>query len=466
MTSSFHGLNIGLSALLAHQRALQVAGQNIANVNTPGYSRQTADLVALPPHMLTPPTESLGPSQVGAGVEVVRVRRLTAELIDRHRRDQSQGLGWWETLQDGLQHLQSVFQEPSEQGLHAAMDSFWGAWRNLSDHPREAGSRVQVIQQGQRLAASLNRLYENLQSIQGDMDRRITGLIDTVNAQAAEIAELNAQIRRTLALGGQPNELMDRRDARIDELAKIADIQTMDQTDGTINVSLSGQSLVFGHESARLLAETDAVTNHVKVTWADDHTPVRVSGGQIGAAFHMRDVVVTEKLAQLDQMASGLITNINSVHQSGFDLSDQPGGAFFTGTGAADIAVNSTIVADPNRIAAAANANQPGDGSQALKIAQLVDTATVGTQSAGDFYRSLISRLGGDTRQAIDRTEAQKQLVDYFTVEKESVTGVNLDEEGIRLVESQKAYQAAARVINAMDEALDKLINGTGLVGR
>lgn len=466
MSSPFQGLSIGLSALLAHQRAMETTSQNVANVNTPGYSRQSPELAAIPPNTATLPGESLRQPQVGAGVDVLRIRRFTADLIDRHRRSEAQGLGWWETQRDGLQQVEAVFQEPSEQALNAALDNFWSAWHDLSNDPRETAARTQVLQQAGRLATMFNRLYDGLTSIQSDMDHQITGLVDVVNAKAAEIADLNAQIRRTLALGGQPNELLDRRDARLDELAKIADIQTMEQADGTVSVSLSGHSLVFGHEYARLAAETDSTTNHVKITWADDHTPVRVAGGQLGAAFDLRDTVVPEQLTQLDQLASAIITNVNTLHRAGYDLNNRRGGAFFDGTGAADMTLNLTLATDPTRIAAAGRAGQPGDGSQALKIAQLVDTPVIGTQTAGDFYRALIARLGGETQHASDRAAAQKQLVSYFDEQKQSVTGVNLDEEAVRLVESQKAYQAAARVINAMDEALDRLINGTGLVGR
>lgn len=473
MISTFLGIETALRALMAQRKATETAGHNIANASTPGFSRQRVELEASYDPYTVP---SLGrpeiPGQLGTGVNITAIRRVRDEFLDLQVRNESSKLGYWEIRRDSLQKVEVVLNEPGENGLDSVMTAFWNAWQELSKNPESLAVRSEVRQRGITLAESVRHLYGQLQQLQEDLNFNVGVTVEQINTTAQQLADLNQQIIHSVAAGDNPNDLRDRRDLLIDRLAKMVEITVSGQPDGTVNVAVGGRNLVQGTTIDNFQAVPDPLNNNFyTVQWESDGTPVAFTSGSIAGMIWTRDMGVADILGQLDELAATLINKVNAVHRSGYGLDGSTGNDFFIGTGAADIEVASGILGNLNTIAAASDAAKlPGDGSNALELAQLKDALTMppGSPSGtfGDYYRSLVASTGINSEQAMRLTENLGALVSQLENRRQAVMGVSLDEEMANIVKFTHAYQAAARVLTTLDEQLDVIINRMGLVGR
>lgn len=452
MTSPFQGLSIGLSALQAQQRAMEVAGQNVANVNTPGYSRQRVELAPAGTQW-TPTLEGFPqPPSVGLGVDLTSIRRVSAGLVVSQLRSETATLRQGEAYRDGVTRVEGALQDLSGQGLGDALDAFWSTWRDLAAAPQDTATRRTAIDRGQQLAQQFNLIHDRPTELQGSLGDQVTNTIGEVDDKTAQVAELNRQIRIAVAMNQQPNELLDRRDQLVIELVGTTGASVVENADGTLNVELTGQTLVDGVTANAMTAGPD--------------------GGKLQGLIDVRDTVIPNQLSSLDTLAVALKDKVNTAHTSGYDANGVAGLDFFAGTGAADLAVKSTVAGDPDLIAAAntdgGGAGAPGDGDNALDLANLAGQSVVslGNNTIGGYYRQMVVDLGLTTQGADDQVEGQGAVVTFLENQQQSIAGASLDEEAVNLIESQRAYQAAARVITSVDQMLDRLINGTGIVGR
>ncbi|MBS1253991.1 MAG: Flagellar hook-associated protein 1 [Anaerolineales bacterium] len=472
MTSPFHGLAIGLSALQTQQRAMEVAGQNMANVDTPGYSRQRVELS--PSAAQSTPTLEGFPQlpETGAGVDLLTIRRVRSELLDRQVRNESATLHEGEAFRDGVTRVEGALQDLSGQGLGDALDAFWSGWRELAAAPQEAAARLGVIDRGRQLAQRFNSINDGLAGLQTSLDDQVAGVVGEVNDNATQAADLNRQIRLALVMNQQPNELLDRRDQLVREVVETTGAGVVENDDGTVTVSLGTRALVDGVDAYALTTNPDPGTGLRVIQWSADSTDATISGGELRGLLDVRDSVIPDQLTSLDELAVALRDEVNTVHTGGYDLGGTAGLDFFEGAGAADLAVNSTVADDPDLVAAAetdgGGGGAPGDGENALAMADRADQslAALSDNTIGGFYRQMVVELGLTIQGADEQVEGQGAVVTFLENQAESVAGVSLDEEAVHLIESQRAYQAAARVITSVDQMLDRLINNTGIVGR
>lgn len=451
MSSSFQGLFIGLSAVQAQQRAMEIAGQNVANVNTPGYSRQRVTLTPLG-DQLTSTLEGFPPTpQAGSGVDLVSIQRIGMGVLARQLRSETATLREWEARQDGLTRLEGLLQDLTDQGLSHTLDAFWSAWRDLAANPQEMAARLKAISHGQQLAQSFNLTSDRLVALQSSLDDQVAGLVDQVNEKATRVAELNRQIRVALATDQQPNELLDQRDLLVTEIVEAAGASVVENEDGTVTAKIGDQALVDGVDAYTL-------------------TNARIaSGGKLRGLIHVRDVVIPEQLNALDTLAVALKEGVNAAHTAGYGADGSTGFNFFEGMSATDLTVNPAIADDPYLVAAASTADAPADGSNALELAGVADVRTLpglGGNTIGGFYHQQVSALGLLTQEADEQVAGQEAVVTFLDNQRAAISGVSLDEEAVNLIQFQRAYQAAARVITSVDEMLGRMINGMGIVGR
>lgn len=473
MISSFLGIQTALRALMAQRKATETAGHNIANANTPGYSRQRVELQASDTPYTVP---SLGrlevPGQLGTGVDIVAIERVRDEFLDLQVRNEQGNLGNWEVRRDSLQKVEVILGEPTDNGLNNAMVEFWNAWQELSKTPESLAVRSEVRQRAITLAETIRHINGQLEQLQDDLNFNVGVTVNEINTIASQLADLNQQIARSVSVGDNPNDLRDRRDLLLDELAKMVDITVTKQPDGMIDVAIGGRSLVQGTTVDAFQAVPDPLNNNFyQVQWSSDGTPVTMTSGSLSGMIWARDTGISDVLSQLDELAVTIIDEVNALHQAGFGLDGSTGNDFFSGTGASDIAVAAGILTDLNAIAAATDVTKlPGDGSNALAIAQLKDALTMPpaapTGTFGEYYRSLVATVGIDTEQAVRMAENEEILLGQLENKRQSVTGVSIDEEMANIIQFTHAYQAAARVLNTLDEQLDIIINRMGLVGR
>ncbi len=567
------GLDTAVKALRAHQLAVDVASHNIANAQTPGFSRQRVLLrpIGLDGSDHFSRDNLLG--RAGFGVDAKDVNRVRDTFLDFQARQSLSTRGQFSALATPLSNAEVVFNDPSDDGLSSLLGKFWAAWHDVVNEPESSAARTALVHATSTFASRVNGAHAELTIQREDLNRNVAGIADAINAKATEIATLNLQVKQVELNGDMANDLRDRRDLLVDELSELANISYSEDQAGALTVYLGTHELVFG-TAARTVNVVDDLANPgmVKLQYAIDNEDVEVTSGQLKGVLEARDVAFPELLAKLDSFASGLINSVNSVHQQGFGLDNATGLAFFTGSGAEDFALNAAIAGSPQSIAAATGANQPGNPANALAIANLqtasnmlsgfaagnlvlnealsagnvasgltlggslqpgtyhmvaagpnvelrygsatgpvIGTATLaaiappggvinfsnGTatvasisvsatgayspaqqqadlvaagnntlqveSSSSTFYANIVSVLGADVSRAQGLEGSSGLLVDHLEGLRQSVQGVNIDEEVTALNASQHAYNAAARVISTIDEMLDTLINRTGI---
>ena len=469
MPSAWFGLNTAVSALTAAQTALDTAAHNTANASTPGYSRQRVRLVASAPFTYPAFNRSGLPGQIGTGVTVASIERARDAFLDIQIRGQNELSGYWDTRRDELAKVETVFPEPSGSGLGDVLSKFWSAWQDVAADPTSTAARAALTEQAGTMATRFNRDAGQLKTLADGINAQLRGGVNEVNDIALQLAGLNDQIQRVVVSGDNANDLSDQRDALLDRLSVLVPITVETQTDGSTTVLVAGTDLV-NHGVARAIVAGANGAGDVEPQWSDG-SAVTLGSAQLGALVEMRDTTLAGYRTQLDTLARGIADAVNAIHQSAVDATGTVGLDFLTftaGDEASSLAVNATIAADPRRVAAASAVNQPGDGGIAGQIADLRSALLFGsgTQTAADTYAELVSGIGSNSRQGTEMSANQGLVVDHLKTRRESISGVSLDEEATDMIRFQHAYQAAARVITAVDEMLDQLINRTGLVGR
>ena len=463
------GLDTAVKALRAHQLAVDVASHNIANANSPGFSRQRVLLRPMGIDGSDHFTRDALLGRTGFGVEAHDVNRVRDIFLDFQARSALSSRAQSDAYSTAISQTELVFNDPSDEGLSGLVDAYFAAWHDVVNDPESGPARTTLVNAATTLTTRLQRAHANLQTQRQDLDRRIGGEADKVNAASHEIAQLNFQIKQVELSGDMANDLRDRRDLLLDQLASLGPISYTEQPDHSVTVYFGNHELVTGNIARDVDAIPDiANPGFTKLVFAMDGEPVQATGGEIKGLLDARDTAIPGVTAKLNALASGFITSVNTLHAAGFGLDNSTGLAFFTGTDASDIALNGTLAANPNKIAAATAAGSPGNGANALAIAdlQLAQTMAAGTATFGEFYGDMVSVLGADVSRAQGLSESGTLLVNHLDNLRLSVQGVNIDEEVTNLNSAQHAYQAAARVITAIDQMLETLISNTGVVGR
>jgi flagellar hook-associated protein 1 FlgK len=469
MANGWMGLNTALSGLRTAQQMLDISAHNIANASTPGYSRQRAQIVAAPPLGLPAFNRTGLPGQLGTGVTITSISRIRDAFLDTQINEQVAASGYWMARENVLSAAEAAFPEPSGSGLGTVLSRFWSAWETLAADPGSNAARVAVLAEAGALAARFTRDAGQLATLVADADDRVQAAVGEVNDLATRIAALNRQIQGVVVSGDHANDLEDRRDQLLEQLNQLVPTQNIRQADGTVTVLIAGTDLV-DHDRARPITTVDDAAGHAVPTWGSGDA-VELAGGGLAGLIELRDTTLAGYVTGLDTLARQVADAVNAAHASGVDANGNPGLPLFTysaGAEASSLAINPAIGSDATRIVASAVGGAPGDSSIAALIAGLRTSATFGTgsQTPVDAYATYIGRIGGDARQAAELAGNQALVVQQLQTRRESISGVSLDEEAAAVMRFQQAYSASARVITAIDEMLDVLINRTGTVGR
>jgi flagellar hook-associated protein 1 FlgK len=384
MSSPFFGLDIAATGLRAAQQQLDTAAHNVANANTPGYSRQRVTLVEAPPYTYPAFNRSGLPGQIGSGVSVAAVTRVRDRFLDQQVQAQSSLQGEWGTRQQQLAKIESIFPEPTDSGLGSVISKYYAAWQDVASDPTSTAARVSLTEQASSLAMELNRDSTQLGMIANGINTQVSQQVATVNNLASEIANLNGQIQRVTITGENPNDLLDQREQLLEQVSAIVPTTEQTQSDGTMTVLVGGVDLVSNVYARQMVAQTGP-TGNVTPVWADGST-VSLPAGQMKALLDARDVDLAGYRTQLNTLAQGIADSTNALHERGIDANGNPGQAIFTyysGNVAMTLAVNPAVAADPRLIAAAASPNVPGDATVAGLIADLQDAKSYSAGVAG-----------------------------------------------------------------------------------
>lgn len=445
-------LSIARSALFAHQRSMDVTAHNVANANTPGYSRQRLVLAAE-----TPQWGPLFP--VGRGVSATAIQRTRDLFYDSSYRRDNGGMNLAGTLKDYLGQIESVMHEPSDSGLASSLDGLFSAFGDLANNPTSKPDRELVKQAGARLAQQLRSLDAQVTRVTQEAVDDMRVQVSEVNQIASQIADLNQRIKAEGGANGIAPDLMDQRDNLLDQLSQYVDVRVLDRPDGTVGVVAGDTLLVDG------ALHQDLAVGTVGAGWgtisATSGSPVDLGGGSLGALGDLTQVRLPAVRARLDQLAQAMVTEVNSRHRAGYTLGGATNVDFFdpAGVTAGSIQLSAALQSSSDNIAAAA-VNAPGDSGVALQLAGLgsVGIASLGGSTMREHYVSLASQVGIDVKNASGDLLAQSTLVDRADQARQSVSGVNIDEEMVSLISQQQAYQAAARLINIADQMMQDVL--------
>lgn len=471
-------LNIAGSALSAHHAVLQTLGHNIANATTPGYTRQAATLAANEP-------ARIANGSVGTGVRVAAVVRARNDLLDLSARTSAASAAESRMKQEQLAQVEEMFSEPSDQGMGQALDDFFNVWSELAGTPTSPGTRAVVRVRGERLAQLFNTVDGELSKLRTSTLDQAGPTLEQVNTLARQVAQLNGSIVASEANGQPNNDLRDRRDLALDELASLVGAQAHRQIDGTVSVNVGSFRLIDGVRAEELrqgfgaaAAGTNPADVPVRLQTADGRV-VDVVGGKLGALMGTVNSIIPDMRGRLDTLAQTMVTTINTLHRQGFVFNGTtvPGAAagdfFAPGTvtlpvRAGSIRLDPSITADASRIAASRDAYAPADNQLAKDMVALREQANLVTWNAPDgtvdkgsfvgFFRSSMTKLGLAVKSAEDDAALYGTMAEQASTRRQKANGVNVDEELMRVVQVQQAYQAAAKLVKSTDELVQMIL--------
>jgi len=448
------GLEIAKKALSAYQLALSVYGNNIANVETPGYTRRR-------PELLERQAADLTVGRIGLGVDVESVTRMRDKILDDTYRRQSGASAKYEAMEWVFGEIETVLDEPSETGFTSAVGRFWDSWQDLANQPESTTARQGVADSAEALALTLSSMDARLRQTRANLDGEIVATVEQVNSLADRIADLNGAVVRGEVTGEEMCDLRDLRDRLLDELSGLVDVRVFERPDGAVSVVMGSEALVERTDTVRLgLASEadDGIAVH-RVTIGRGVRVIRPSGGKLAGLVEMRDDTITGYQSRLDQIAAALVENVNSAHRAGYGLGGQTGVDFFdpAGTTASTIKVSNAILADLSLVAASADGG-PGDSDNALDIADLRLAALVGEATVDDYYGSVVGSLGIESARVSNEKESQALMLQEIDNRRESVKGVSLDEETANIIASQHAFEAAVKMVSVIDSMMSTLI--------
>jgi flagellar hook-associated protein 1 FlgK len=527
MRSSFTGIEMAKRSLFTQQAALQTTGHNIANANTRGYTRQVVNMVAAKPLEAVGLMRSTIPGQMGQSVEFDHIDRIREKFLDNQFQNENKNLGDWEIRRDTLDKLEAIVAEPSDTGIRQVIEGFWNSWQELSKSPENLTARVLVKERALALTDAFNHTGKQLDDLSKDLTENIEVKVKQSNSYAGQIAKLNNEIFRVEGLGDNANDLRDQRDLLVDDLSKIINITTTEDSSG-YTVKMGNIELVNGKDVTSTL--TSDIFN---TSFADGN----LESGEVHGMILSRDTNVANFKFQLDSMMKVLATGdikitlpkgsvipegttlegttysdangnrtlssdlevtvqgMNGLHSLGYSGVGgvvQAAVPFFTlKAGYTEFSANSVTV-NPAILENVANVSTStrtfidtdgkekvvkGNNDMALLVAGVrnqkvsFDPAATGKPILTDgtfdeFFRSMVGELGVQSQEATRQATNQKVLVDQVDSNRQSISGVSLDEEMANMIKFQHAYNAAARSLTTFDEMLDKVINSMGLVGR
>ncbi|MDB6022600.1 MAG: Flagellar hook-associated protein FlgK [Pedosphaera sp.] len=466
MLGLFGTLNLGARSLAVQQEATAVAGQNLANVNNPAYARQLLQISSA-----TPLQTFIG--QEGTGVQSISITQVRDYLLDNQIQAEGSVTGSLNSQQFALQNAEAQIGEQlsnltggttgtttSSQGLTAGLSDLFSAMQALSTDPANLSKRQALVESAQALAGKFNQVSSGLNQVRTNLNSSIQSDTGLANQDLQGIADLNHQIMLAESGGGTANDLIDLRQQKIEDLAGKVNLTTTAQPNGSLDVAIGGVTMVAGGNLQDQLQTYDAGGGQLLIQAKNAGTQLTLSGGSIQGNIEVRDGALASVQSDVNTFASQLITQVNGVYSKGYDLNGGTGQNFFTGTDATTIGVNSSVANDPSKLQASGTSGASGDNTVILAMAQLANQSISGlnNQTFSQSYAGTVASLGSSLASVNDQITNTSAVSQMLGTQRNSVSGVSIDEEMTNMVQFQKAYQASAELITTVNQMLSTLI--------
>lgn len=479
MAGLFNALNAARTSLEVNQKSIEIVGNNISNVNTEGYSRQTADFA-------TYPAMNFGNFFVGQGVKISDVSREHDVFIDEQIKEKAIEFGLQDALTRPLSELEGLF-PITDDNISSDIDNFFDSIQELAANPSDLVQRNNVILQGQVLATSFNNTINSLNVIKENINDTLLSKVDSVNSQIAEIADLNERIYSIEIHGQTANSARDQRDMLAKQLAQTLGAQSYEGDNGMLSVALpGGMPLVQGNMAMTIEAEKNGseLTLQLNAGGVTRDVDLRFLGGEFKGLMDIRDTFIPGLNADLDKLAYELSVQVNIQHQAGGALDSSTGNLFFsippnyvasppgpppTDTEYSEAARGiSVVITDPAKIAVGAAPDPgpppgtvaPGDNTNALALSNVGDTYLInGLDNFNSLYGKIAARVGVESNQnQLSLKGAEDALVQLENF-KDGLVGVSLEEEMISLIQFQRGFESSAKFLSTVDEMMSTILD-------
>ena len=445
-------LSIALSALSVSQQELATTSNNVANANTPGYSREVPVISAGDPIVE-------GSLSFGTGVVLQKIESLRDPILEIQLNQQTQQQSKLDTSLAQLQQIQTQFASASS-GIGADISNFFNSLQQLSPDPSNLSLRQSVLTAAGNLATDFNTGAQNLKTQRSNLDLNVVQSVSQVNTLTTQIASVDRQIANLQSAHQDTTTLVDTQTSLIRQLSGLVDVSVIPTDQGITLATSNGTTLVSGSQSFALSTQlgSDGV-QHV-LSGSQDITG-SLTGGSLAGLIQIRDQELPSLGSSLDQLAAGLANALNTANKAGFDLKGNAGVNLFVtppagGVGAA--AALTVSITDPALLAASSDGTTGSNGNLAV-LSAVHDQVVANGQTPLDFYSNLVSQVGNTTSNTSADADASNLILQQLQDQRGSISGVSLNEEAANLIKYQTAYQAAARVVSTIESLLSDAVN-------
>ena len=457
----FDGIHIGLSALQTQKKSIETTGHNIANANNEDYSRQRVIQTAKEPNIL--PGSNF---MQGTGVKVKDIQRIRDQFINQQVREESQESGYWKQVQQGMERIEYIFNEPSDSGLQSAFDNFWNSLQDLNTYPNDTATRAAVKNQGMVLSKAFRNINEQMMDYKRSLNDDLSKKVSEINSIADRISRYNKQITTALASNNTPNDLLDKREALFNDLNELISVKGKTDDVGNLNITVDGKKLVSKFDTNELkTVQNGTYEDTLIVDINGNQVSVKPETGEVKGIMDVRDTEIPNYLDTLDDMAESFADKFNGKHANGFDLSGTTGNKFFElnssySRASRAIHVHSSIKADGgiNKIAAGNFSENP----------EIVSARTTGAVDKTKYYNVKVTEGTGanlDYEIIDENNNVVQQGNDIAPGTEEAITGHNfsitvnkIGDTNINFNTSQGNGNNAASLAKTINQ--DEVLNG------
>jgi flagellar hook-associated protein 1 len=454
MSGLFGSLSIGIKTLSNMQAAIAVVNDNIANVNTEGYSRKRVIFASSKPEYYT-----FG--SIGTGAHVSRVESIRNGFLDARILGELQLRGSLAGQKFALEQVEAILYNEGRPGISDQISRFFNSFSELASNPASLASRQVVLGEGAKLATSIASAYQSLSSLRQDNRVEARNAAEQVNLILEQIARLNLELSPLISQGQDGGSLADQRQVLMNRLAEQMDFVSYRTESGSMTITTSGGvPLVIGAEFSQL--RVDESNSGFKIEVQGTDITSQLTGGKLAAYVELDNKTLPGYLAALDSLAQSIADQVNTVHRQGVALDGQTTDQDFFTYDPLNAAQTLMVALTGAELVAAGSAGSgPADGTFAQRIADLRDlpVAALGNNTFSSYYSELIFQIGLDSRYVNDSLATQDKIILQLQNQRDSVSGVSLDEEAISLIEYQRAYQASSRFIMVVNQLLDETMN-------
>ncbi len=454
MSSLLGIMSIAMGGLEAQQAGLDTTSNNIANLNTPGYTREQPVLQE------SDPIINNGIAY-GQGVTLQGIESLRDSILDLQINNETQQQGQSQAYVNAMNQVQMLFPDDTS-GIGQGISNFFQSLNSLSTDPSNLALRQSVLSAAGGMASAFNSAANQLNAQRSSLDQNVEQTVGEINQITQQIAGINTQLAKLSSTAQGYGSFLDQRDNLVQKLSGLIDVSVINDGSSITLTTKQGALLVADNQSFDLSTALDPASGVQHIYSQGTDITANISGGALGGTLQARDQTVPTLQTQLDTLASGLVQALNTANAQGFDLNGNPGGNLFTPVSGAGAAASMAVaISDPSLLAASSDGSSGSNGNLA-NLSAVANDAVANGMTPTQAYANLVFQAGSAVSDGTTELNASNTMLQQLQQQQASESGVSLDEEASNLLLYQRAYQAAAQAISAVNQMMQTIIQMPG----